>query len=57
VSVAWVADAGERAPEVLGGDDADHAEWLPVDELPPLAFDHDRIVADALARLERQGRS
>jgi 8-oxo-dGTP diphosphatase len=23
------------------------AEWVPLDEVPPLAFDHDRIVADA----------
>lgn len=39
----------EDACEVAGGDDAAEARWHPIDELPPLAFDHDRLVADALA--------
>jgi 8-oxo-dGTP diphosphatase len=35
---------------VAGGDDAAEAAWFPVAVLPlPLAFDHERIVADALA--------
>lgn len=39
--------------EVVGGDDADEAAWFPVDNLPPLAFDHRRIFDDAMARLRR----
>ncbi len=35
-------------PLAHGGDDATEAKWHKVDELPPLAFDHDRIVADVL---------
>lgn len=47
VSVAfslWVPhDAGVHA-----GDDAAHADWYPTVHLPPLAFDHDRILDAAL---------
>jgi len=38
-----------------GGDDAAEAAWLPVGAARPLAFDHERIVRDAL-RLVRHGR-
>ena len=31
-----------------GGDDAAEAKFFDVNELPPLAFDHDRIIKDAL---------
>lgn len=52
VSVAYLAMvAGEAS--VAGGDDAAEARWFAVGELPPLAFDHDVIVADALALAER----
>ncbi|PKQ19465.1 MAG: NUDIX hydrolase [Actinobacteria bacterium HGW-Actinobacteria-6] len=51
VSAAYVALVGGDAPAVLGGDDADEARWFAADELPALAFDHDMIVADALALL------
>lgn len=38
---------------VRGGDDAAEARWFTVTELPPLAFDHDRIVACALEAMRR----
>lgn len=32
--------------EVQGRDDAAVAEWFPIDNLPPLAFDHDTILRE-----------
>ena len=33
----------ESLPDVQGGDDATQAAWFPIENLPPLAFDHERI--------------
>lgn len=49
VSVAYVGFAKENA-EATGADDADEAEWFPVDDLPELAFDHAEIVKMAIER-------
>jgi 8-oxo-dGTP diphosphatase len=42
-----------RTSEVVGGDDAAEAAWFPVDELPPLAFDHQKIFDAAKERLRQ----
>ena len=34
--------------DVKGSDDAANAQWFSVEALPPLAFDHDEIMKDAL---------
>lgn len=46
ITVAYVAVVDD-AGGVCGGDDAHDARWFPLDSLPPLAFDHDAILADA----------
>ena len=33
---------------VTGQDDAAKAQWFPIDALPPLAFDHEDIMRDAI---------
>ena len=38
---------------VIGGDDADEAAWFPIQNLPPLAFDHRQIFEAAMERLRR----
>ncbi len=49
VTVAFIAKFTECLP-AKGSDDAARAEWFSVEELPSLAFDHDRILADAVKR-------
>ena len=49
ISVAYLAIV-ERPLEVSGQDDAAKAKWFPVNALPPLAFDHDEIMADAVTK-------
>ena len=51
ITVAYLAII-EEPLEVKGQDDAAKAEWFPVNNLPPLAFDHDDILADALAKYD-----
>lgn len=43
-----------RKSEVVGGDDASEAHWFPIDNVPPLAFDHDRILRVALKTLKEK---
>jgi 8-oxo-dGTP diphosphatase len=46
ISIAYYAFV-EKA-EVKGADDAAQAKWFPVDSVPALAFDHDKILRLAL---------
>jgi 8-oxo-dGTP diphosphatase len=50
VSVAFAALLPDP-PEPHGGGDAAEARWVPYDQAPSLAFDHDRILADARDRV------
>jgi 8-oxo-dGTP diphosphatase len=49
VTVAYLALLPD-APTPHPGSDAADARWVPVDGAPPLAFDHDRILADGVER-------
>ena len=46
--VAYLAIVDEPVT-VTGQDDAAQAEWFPIDALPPLAFDHEDIMRDAIS--------
>ena len=43
-----------RLQEVRGGDDAAKAQWFALDEVPQLAFDHVRILREAVTRLRER---
>jgi 8-oxo-dGTP diphosphatase len=54
VSAAFLARGNG---ELMAGSDARSAQVFPLQSLPPLAFDHDKIIRDALSlakRLQRQ---
>ncbi len=50
ISAVYIARVGEELP-VAGADDAADARWFGLRELPQLAFDHDRVLADVRERL------
>ena len=51
ISVAyWGIDNSEQ--EAKGSDDAAQAQWFALNELPPLAFDHDAMLSLALERIQ-----
>ena len=52
ITVAYLAIVDGPLP-VTGQDDAAKAEWFPIDELPPLAFDHDEIMKDAITNYKK----
>ncbi len=47
VTVAFVALVRPSDYKLVAGDDAARAHWFDADQLPPLAFDHHRIIAEA----------
>ncbi len=51
ISIAYYAII--RKQEVKGADDAADARWFALQEVPPLAFDHGRMLQTALEELRR----
>ena len=43
-----------RKSEVKSGDDAADAHWFPIDNIPALAFDHDKILRVAVQTLKER---
>lgn len=56
VTIAFVGLVEAAAHRPRAASDAARCAWFPVDALPPLAFDHDRIVADGLERFRGRDR-
>lgn len=53
ITVVYLALLPPHRTAVRAGDDAADARWWPIRNLPPLAFDHDQILQQALQRLRR----
>jgi 8-oxo-dGTP diphosphatase len=52
VSVAYYALVNLRDHQIKAATDARNAAWFSVDDIPPLPFDHNKIVDVALKRLQ-----
>ncbi len=52
ISIAYYALVEKG--KVEGGDDARLASWFPIDSVPSLAFDHEKILRAALSRLKER---
>lgn len=53
ISIAFRADVDAADVDLTAGDDAMEVGWFAIEALPVLAFDHDRIIADALSATRR----
>lgn len=49
ISIAFLAEVSGTKHKAKAADDAKAVNWFPVDALPPLAFDHRKILKQALA--------
>ncbi len=56
ISIVFVGEVAER-PAIRGQDDAEEARFFDVARLPrPLAFDHEKILSEAIAWLDGRSR-
>ena len=51
ITVAYYALISALNTLPVAGDDAVNAKWFKISDIPPLAFDHDLILKNALTRL------
>lgn len=52
ISIAFYALV--KIAGVRGGDDAVKAQWFALDDIPPLAFDHDLVLQEAMRRMRER---
>lgn len=51
IAIAFWGATQDLSLKPTAGDDAAKADWFPLEKLPPLAFDHEKIVEAALGCL------
>lgn len=52
ISVAFIGFISISGYEIKAGDDAANIRWFPVNSLPELAFDHNKVLKKAMLELE-----
>src|ERR1700722_8649635 len=52
ISVVYLARVNATEVRPVAADDAADVDWFPLRKLPPLAFDHDKVLALAKLRLK-----
>ena len=52
ITVAYFGIAQKGWDRIQAADDAAHARWFDIHDLPPMAFDHDEIARRAMERLK-----
>ena len=52
ISIAYFALVDSSKIEIKADTDAENVKWFPLNEIPVLAFDHDKMVAMAVERLK-----
>ena len=53
ISVVYVGQLPDYNMKVQASDDASMADWFEIDNLPPLAFDHDLIIGEYLDHIKK----
>ncbi len=48
ITVTFIGVVGPDNMQVTPGDDAAEAKWFDIDDLPPMAFDHDKVAEMAI---------
>jgi len=51
ICIAFYGFTTPENSQITGGDDAENAEWFPLDKLPKLGFDHSEIIQLARKKL------
>jgi 8-oxo-dGTP diphosphatase len=52
ISITFYGLASFDNPSVKAGDDAADARWFPVDQMPELAFDHEKVIELAFKKIQ-----
>lgn len=53
ITIAYFGIAEDNSAQISAADDAADAQWFDIDDLPPMAFDHDDIARCAIDRLKQ----